>query len=128
LNEFIGTVFLVLPVLSGERANAGTVQNFLYISSGDLRQADAIIRRPDIAGVKVVYNLRVLEKNKGQYDFSRIKQDIAYPSALNKKLFIQIQDRFFEPQARNIPNYLLQDAMYRIKAALHRKATTPPRK
>ena len=31
---------------------------------------------------------------------------------MNKKLFIQIQDRFFEPEARNVPDYLMTDPKY----------------
>ncbi|MGQ5522490.1 hypothetical protein ACUHMQ_04435 [Chitinimonas sp. PSY-7] len=51
--------------------------------------------------------------SKGEYDFSRIEQDLKYLSGLNKKLFIQVQDRFFMPEDRNVPAYLMQDAIYK---------------
>ncbi|AOJ10258.1 hypothetical protein [Burkholderia mayonis] len=108
---FAIAAFLNLSVLAGP-ANAAAVQNFLYTGSGDLQQINAMIKRPDIAGVQIVYNWKDLEKNKGQYDFSRIEQDLRYLNGLNRKLFIQIQDRFFEPQARNVPSYLLHDPVY----------------
>ncbi|WP_423383621.1 hypothetical protein [Burkholderia sp. LMG 32019] len=111
LNRFIGAVFFALSSLS-EGAAAAHVQNFLYTSSGDLKQIDSMIKRPDIEGVQVVYNWKDLEKDKGRYDFSLIEQDLHYLDGLNRKLFIQIQDRFFEPQARNVPPYLLHDPVY----------------
>ncbi|KWN67844.1 hypothetical protein WM23_06465 [Burkholderia ubonensis] len=95
------------------KTGAATPQNFLYTGSGDLKQIDAMIKRPDIDGVQVVYTWKMLEKGKGKYDFAHIEQDLDYLSSLGKKLFIQIQDRFFEPQARNVPSYLLQESVYR---------------
>ncbi|WP_323121150.1 hypothetical protein [Burkholderia alba] len=87
-------------------------QNFLYTSSDDLRALAPLIQRPDIAGVQVVYNWKMLETSPGRYDFSRIDRDLAYLQGLRKQLFIQIQDRFFEPQARYVPQYLLEDRVY----------------
>jgi hypothetical protein len=111
LNIFNDAVFFALSALSGGAA-AAPVQNFLYTSSGDLKQIGSMIKRPDIKGVQVVYNWKDLEKDKGQYNFSPIEQDLHYLNGLNRKLFIQIQDRFFEPQARNVPPYLLHDPVY----------------
>jgi hypothetical protein len=87
-------------------------ENFIYTSSGDLPSAGGLLGRPDIGGVQIVYNWRKLETGKGQYDFSAIEADLAIAKGLNKKLFIQIQDRFFEPEARNVPDYLMTDPKY----------------
>ncbi|MGU3522917.1 hypothetical protein ACLBW2_07395 [Enterobacteriaceae bacterium C23F] len=81
-------------------------QNYLYTSSGELPDHHALLVRPDIHGVQIVYSWKQLEPAQGKYDFSAIEQDLAQTDALHKKLFIQIQDRFFEAQARNIPAYL----------------------
>ncbi|MGU3412709.1 hypothetical protein ACLBW0_01650 [Enterobacteriaceae bacterium C34A] len=81
-------------------------QNYLYTSSGELPDHHALLERPDIHGVQIVYSWKQLEPTQGKYDFSAIEQDLAQTDALHKKLFIQIQDRFFEAQARNIPAYL----------------------
>ncbi|MFP3581876.1 hypothetical protein SB659_20145, partial [Arthrobacter sp. SIMBA_036] len=64
-----------------------------------------MITRKDIGGVQIVYNWRALETSKDVYDFSRIEKDLQYLSQLNRKLFIQLQDRFFEPEARYVPDY-----------------------
>lgn len=87
-------------------------ENFIYTSSGELVAAAPLLRRPGIGGVQVVYNWRTLEKRKGEYDFSAIEKDLAVTDRLGKKLFIQIQDRFFSAEARNIPAYLLEDVEY----------------
>jgi hypothetical protein len=88
------------------RAEDATPQNFLYTGAGDLRALQAILERPDIGGAQVVYSWKALEPSEGAYDFSAIERDLATTDALGKKLFIQIQDRFFEVKARNIPAYL----------------------
>lgn len=89
-----------------------TPQNYIYTSSGDLREIEKMITREDIGGVQIVYNWRALEKSKDVYDFSVIEKDLDYLTGLHKKLFIQLQDRFFELQARYIPDYVLNDKEY----------------
>jgi len=62
---------MTLPVL------AKTPENFIYISSGDLEAASAIMERSDIGGAQIVYNWRSLEPEKNKYDFSQIDKDLA---------------------------------------------------
>src|SRR5215218_8934788 len=71
-------------------------QNFLYTGSDDLPSLSSLLRRPDIAGVQVVYSWKSLETAPGRYDFSQIEHDLGYLESLNRKLFIQLQDRFFD--------------------------------
>ena len=91
---------------------ASAAENFLYTSSGELDANRQILERPDIGGVQIVYNWRQLEPEKGKYDFSAIEKDLATATSLKKKLFIQVQDRFFEPTAKNVPDYLMADSVY----------------
>lgn len=90
---------------------AKTPENFIYTSRGDLDAAFPLVARSDIGGVQIVYNWRLLEPEKDSYDFSRIEQ-IWRALRLPEKLFIQIQDRFFEPDARYVPDYLMRDTQY----------------
>lgn len=106
------TVCAVACLLGSALAASAGPANYVYTSAGELPAADAILRRPDIEGAQVVYNWKRLEPSEGEYDFSAIEQDLAVTDALGKKLFIQIQDRFFSPEARNIPAYLLDDPQY----------------
>jgi len=87
-------------------------QNYLFAGSDDLASHEALIRRPDIGGVQVVYSWKSLESAKGVYDFSRIERDLAFLDRHKKQLFLQIQDRFFEVGHRNVPAYLLEDPVY----------------
>lgn len=89
-----------------------TPQNYIYTSSGDLEQIEKMISQKDIGGVQIVYNWKSLETEKDVYDFSRIEKDLDYLTKLDRKLFIQLQDRFFEPQARYVPDYILKDKEY----------------
>jgi hypothetical protein len=88
-------------------------QNFLFTNSDELQAQGALLRRPDIAGAQLVYSWKSLETGKDQYDFSQIELDLAYLTSLDRKLFIQIQDRFFEVQYRSVPAYLLREPVYR---------------
>ncbi|HDS5875072.1 TPA: hypothetical protein QH331_000447 [Enterobacter roggenkampii] len=91
---------------------AKTPENFIYTSSGELDAAFPLVTRSDIGGVQIVYNWRALEPEKDRYDFSRIERDLARLKAARKKLFIQIQDRFFEADARYVADYLMHDKQY----------------
>lgn len=89
-----------------------TPQNYIYTSSGDLHSIEKMITRKDIGGVQIVYNWKSLEPEKDVYDFSGIEKDLNYLTQLDRKLFIQLQDRFFERQARYVPDYILKDKEY----------------
>lgn len=104
----LGVVLWALP----GSASAKPAQNFPYTSSGHLRDLGPLLDRPDIGGLQIVYSWKSLEPTKGRYDFSRIEGDLRYLDALHRKLFVQIQDRFFDPKARDIPAYLLNDPAY----------------
>jgi hypothetical protein len=100
------TLFTTLP------APAAEPRHFIYTGSGDLAAAAPLLARSDIGGAQIVYSWRALEPEKGHYDFSAIEQDLKTLAASGKLLFIQIQDRFFEPDARHVPDYLMQDPAY----------------
>jgi hypothetical protein len=59
-----------------------------------------------------VYNWKSLEAAKEQYDFSKIEADLKILDGMHKKMFIQVQDRFFSVGDKNVPAYLMQDAVY----------------
>lgn len=86
--------------------------HFLYAGQGDLQRLQSILERPDIEGAQIVYNWKALEPREGVYDFSAIKRDLATTDAAGKKLFVQLQDRFFSVEARNLPDYILDGPAY----------------
>jgi hypothetical protein len=86
--------------------------NFLYTSSGDLTKLTPLLNRSNIQGVQILYSWQSLEPGKDRYDFSQIEADLKITNSLHKKLFVQVQDRFFRPQDRSIPRYLLEEPEY----------------
>lgn len=97
--------------------NNKTAANYLYASIGDFdTTVKPLVDRPDIAGVQVVVAWKMLEPKKNQYAFSSIEQALDYLRPRHKKLFVQVQDRFFTLPAR-LPHYLLTDPEYHGGAA-----------
>lgn len=86
--------------------------NYLYTGSDDLTKIEKLLMRSDIEGVQIVYNWKDLEQNKNQYTFAQIEKDLQFLNKKGKNLFIQIQDRFFFPKTKNVPNYLMEDPIY----------------
>jgi hypothetical protein len=105
-------MFILFALLFASSVQAATPQNYLFTDSDQLENIRPLLQRDDIQGVQIVYSWKQLEKAKGQYDFSAIEKDLAFTNKLHKKLFIQLQDRFFEPQHKNIPSYLQQEPQY----------------
>ncbi len=105
-------LLLLASLVASRGISAAGPQNFLFMGSGDLPGNTGLLSRPDIAGVQVVYHWKRLEPTRGNYDFSSIEDDLAVAERLKKKLFIQLQDRFFLPEHRNVPRYLLEDPRY----------------
>lgn len=105
------SAFLIYHASSTPAAGAD-VQNFLYLGQGDMPAVLPLLARHDVAGAQVVYSWKSLEAAEGRYDFSAIEHDLATTDGLHKKLFVQLQDRFFQADARNLPDYLLHDSGY----------------
>ena len=103
---------LVIAAGSARAADRADPANFLFADSDDLASHTPLMERPDIAGVQIVYTWKSLEPAKDAYDFSRIEADLAFLTKRNKKLFLQIQDRFFLIGARHVPRYLLEEPEY----------------
>ena len=87
-------------------------RDFVYLGQDDLDQNLPILDRPDIAGAEIMYIWRNLEPQKGRYDFSMIEHDLALAKARGKAMYIEVLDRFFQPNARYAPQYLLDDPEY----------------
>ncbi|MDE1996529.1 MAG: hypothetical protein KGI75_28780 [Rhizobiaceae bacterium] len=112
ISRALSAVCALLLLPSAAVAAGAEPQNFLFMSSDALAAHKAMLSRDDIGGVQVVYSWKSLEPEKGRYDFSAIERDLALTTALNKKLFIQVQDRFFQADAKNVPDYLMHDPEY----------------
>jgi hypothetical protein len=65
-----------------------------------------------LEGAQVAYSWRQLEHTKDKYDFSLIREDLAFMRARGKKLWIQFQDVSFRPSHNHAPKYLLNEPQF----------------
>lgn len=87
-----------------------SIRHFVYFS----RDRASIKNHPILYssrfhGAQIMYSWKELEPEKGQYDFSIVKEDIAYLSKYQKRLFVQLQDVTFDKRYKAVPDYLLTD-------------------
>jgi len=87
-------------------------RNFVFAGGSSVEEIAPLLADPSIEGVQIVYSWRQLETGEGTYDFSPIERDLAATEAIGKKLWVQLQDRFFRPQDRLLPEYILTEAQY----------------
>ena len=87
-----------------------SIHNFVYFSRGrELIVNHPLLFMSRFLGAQIMYSWKELEPKKGMYDFSIIKEDIAYLKKYRKKLFIQLQDATFDERYKAVPDYLLTD-------------------
>lgn len=112
--QFLAVNFMVL--ISGI-LNAQQIQNYIYFNhrenGGENIKKDKALYDPRFKGAQIVYTWRSLEPIKNQYDFSAIREDIEYLNSLGgKKVWIQLQEKSFSPNTKNMPDYILEDPIY----------------
>lgn len=103
--------FLGILLCSNVFAADHKVQKFLFIGRS-APQAFSHKINDKVEGVQVIYSWKSIEKDKDKYDFEKIETDLAFLKSRGKKLWIQLQDRFFDAKDRSIPDYLLNDPIY----------------
>jgi hypothetical protein len=87
-----------------------SIQHFVYFSRDRESIIDhAFLFHPLFKGAQIMYSWKNFEQQKGQYDFSILKEDYTYLKKHGKELFIQIQDVTFDPDYIAVPAYLLTD-------------------
>jgi hypothetical protein len=70
------------------------------------------LNTPALEGAQILYPWRLLERGKGNYEFSAIREDLAFLKSKKKKLWIQLQDVSFSTSRVLVPQYLLNDPAY----------------
>ncbi|SHE99113.1 hypothetical protein SAMN03080594_102265 [Arenibacter palladensis] len=84
------------------------IKHFVYFSRDrESLKEHMFLSSPRFEGAQIMYSWRQLEPIRDGYDFSIIRDDIAYLKQHDKSLFIQLQDATFNPNYKAIPNYLL---------------------
>lgn len=106
----VGLTTTVVEPTSG----AKRVHHYVFFGQDreQLNEARSFLDTPALEGAQVAYSWRQLEQGKDNYDFSLIREDLAFLNAHGKKLWIQYQDVTFNPNRINVPKYLLDDPKY----------------
>lgn len=118
MNRIRTVIFTLAMLITSTAFAAGQpAKNYIYFphreANGSNVRTDKALSDPRFSGAQIVYTWRSLEPLKGLYDFSAIKQDLAYLSSIDKKLWIQLQEKSFQPDRKNVPDYLLHDPIYK---------------
>lgn len=85
---------------------------FFGMDREKIKDAKSFLETSAFEGAQVAYSWRQLEQGKDNYEFSMIREDLAFLNAHGKKLWIQIQDVMFSPQWKPVPEYILRDPQY----------------
>jgi len=90
------------------------VHHYLFFGQdrARIKTDSAFLETKALEGAQVKYSWRQLEPAKDAYDFSPIREDLAFLTSRGKKLFVQLQDVTFSDTAINVPLYLRRDAIY----------------
>lgn len=124
--RFIGIAAACLPLfaLPASGQSRPPMREFVYLGQDELDLNLPILDRTDIAGAQVMYVWSNLEPRKGAYDFSMIEHDLALAKARGKTMYVEVLDRFFQPNARYLPRYILEEPQY--KGGLARQVQAQP--
>jgi hypothetical protein len=109
-------VVIGLSLIAARHAMA-VVHHFIYFGLDRQAISTQSFLSSAAEGAQLKYTWRELEPEKGRYDFSAIRADLAFLRAHDKKLFLQIQDVSFDPRIVNVPKYLQTDPAYHGGAA-----------
>jgi len=107
LRIFLAVIACAGPVCAGE------VHHYVFFNMDRECLSDpSFLGTKAFEGAQVKYTWKQLEPGKGRYDFTLIREDLAFLASKGKKLFIQLQDVSFDVNRIHVPPYLLKDREY----------------
>ena len=110
-NILLCSLFVLLVSITG---SAKPVHHYVFFGMDreKLKDATAFLEMKNFEGAQIAYSWRQLEPGKDEYNFSLIREDLAFLSSKGKKLFVQIQDVSFSEKWVHVPRYLIRDPQY----------------
>lgn len=85
---------------------------FFGMDREKIKDAKSFFETEAFEGAQVAYSWNQLEHGKDEYDFTMIREDLAFLNSKHKKLWVQIQDVSFSERYIFVPRYLRQDPQY----------------
>lgn len=113
-----GFAFLLIILCSTVGA-AKPIHHFVFFGMDreKIKDTKLFLENEIFEGAQIAYSWNQLETGKDEYDFSLIREDLAFLTEHHKKLWIQIQDVSFSNKYVFVPRYLLRDPQYNGGAA-----------
>ena len=104
----------LLTLISTSLVSAKPIHHFVYFAMDreKIKDAKLFLETPAFEGAQVAYSWSQLEHGKDEYDFTRIREGLAFLTANHKQLWIQIQDGSFSEKYFLVPRYLRMDPQY----------------
>lgn len=78
--------------------------HYVYVAHGAV--TSAVLELPHFRGVQKIYSWREFEPEKGRYDFSTLKSDLALAKKHSRQLVVQFTHKSFAKGTRSVPDYL----------------------
>lgn len=89
-------------------AAPSTLHHYVFFNRDRERiREESFLAATAFEGAQLKYTWRELEPAKDRYDFSALRDDLAFLTKRGKKLFVQLQDSSFDDKIVNVPKYLL---------------------
>src|SRR5437762_3200696 len=104
----------LLILVCAASLNAKPIHHYAFFSMDreKIKDEKSFLETEAFEGAQVAYSWNQLEQGKDGYDFSFIRDDLAFLASHQKKLWIQIQDVSFGEKYILVPRYLLRDPQY----------------
>ena len=112
-SRILCTTSLILTLFAAVAAKPIHHYVFFGMDRESIPKAKGFLETPAFEGAQVSYSWRQLEQGRDNYDFSLIREDLAFMNAHGKKLWILITDVAFGDRWKMVPEYLLKDPQYR---------------
>lgn len=112
-SRLLGTAVVVLTLFSSVSAKPIRHYVFFGMDRESIPKAKGFLETSAFEGAQVTYSWRQLEQGKDNYEFSLIREDLAFMQAHGKKLWILITDVAFSDRWKMVPEYILKDPQYR---------------
>ena len=108
-------IFLItVLLLPAATVTAKPLHHFVFFGMDreKIKTTKSFLESKSFEGAQVAYFWRQLEPGKDEYDFSLIREDLAFLAPHGKKLWVQIQDVTFSERWIPVPRYLIKEPQY----------------
>ena len=112
LTSFTFALLIIWLCCAGVSAKPIHHYVFFGMDRETIPNAKSFFETKAFEGAQIAYSWRQLERTKDQYDFSLIREDLAFMKAHGKRLWIVINDTAFNDRWKMVPEYLLNEPQY----------------